>query len=280
MSKLLFSVFLLILFSPTVSYAENCSPNNTDCSSKVEWHSPTRLTVNKVFGGSPYYSNAEFIRPYSDVFSINLQDKYESTESDVKIMLILDWLMLRKEMKSAEGYENIDLYNSLALCELTIKLFKKVFPEGPQSIIGNDKIQISNDTESIVVGGYWVQEFFAPWSIRGEVERESVTRINYRFAFSFETRDEKKLNYFLQGVWENTPTLVEPNGSTTLKGWDFYTLDSTVQKIEKEMVNSILGTSEKIENFKTLGELKSYIELQKEQTSELQLKTNSNKSLQ
>lgn len=244
--------FILLLFSVlmlngSTGYSGNCSDKSGDiCVAESPWLEANAAALGVTEPGSDNYSNWRFIFSDQHNLSIEKDEKYNGKRSKGTIMLVGGQMLFAKGLTIKEGSETEEIDGAILMYQLVIDLLDQAISGGPDSVKGKIKIRHKEKKRGIKTmtpsaSGY----FAAPWEITGVVEREDDELINYSFTFKF-SEEKKTRTLKLKGYWIKSKKRALFSDKMDIKGIKIYSIGSGLVK----------------QTFKTLGDLRKYIEAQ------------------
>lgn len=119
------------------------------------------------------------------------------------------------------------LYDAIAFPKIHLVLMNQILarllPQGPADFDGSVKIDFAEDEKDIKVATPFASgTYYAPWTAKGSIEKDSEGKIEYDLVFTYTRNDGKVIDMILKGVWGFNENKPEMDYSLDSKDYDVY----------------------------------------------------------
>ena len=244
--------FITFIACISVAFAADTAPTG--------WFAANRITLKMNDEGLNYNATWNFDRGENGDFKILLNENRAGEARAGRIFMIENQALLVKDLALTESQVLPALDGPSLMLQLTLKLLKKAFPDGPQSISEDMNIDIASDGKAIKVNTPTASaNFSSPWLAKGILKKEIGDRISFDIKFNAANAINSFQSYAVHfsGVWQIDKSAAVFPDTMPLKDWQFYSIGP---------LNRNFGDASLIEfgvrkrdGFATLGELRKHI---------------------
>ena len=154
--------FITFIACISVAFAADTAPTG--------WFAANRITLKMNDEGLNYNATWNFDRGENGDFKILLNENRAGEARAGRIFMIENQALLVKDLALTESQVLPALDGPSLMLQLTLKLLKKAFPDGPQSISKDETIDLVSDDKTIAVSTPTSSAKFAP-SLDGKGNR-------------------------------------------------------------------------------------------------------------
>lgn len=237
---------------------------------KVSWRMCSKFILDHASHGSDVTGKLTFEHAGNQELLISVRGYLRDSitvspgSQQGEILVVADKAMLTRSLKIEKGYELYALDGATLLYRLALNLLERIYPEGPADISVRRKIDFTELSEAIYVSTTSAYiNFYAPWSVKGYVEKKNKGRIAYDIIFNWTIPDRhgsENIRFFGEWIITNeTSTLPD---DLKLDDWRIYRLGLVEKQIGARRIYDIDATLSAT-RYTTLGELRSAIENEK-----------------
>jgi hypothetical protein len=233
---------------------------------EITWRMCSKFILNHASQGSDVTGKLTFEHAGNQELLISIRG-YLSDSITVSpgsqqgaILVVAEKAMLTRSLEIEKGYELYALDGATLLYHLALSLLDRIYPEGPADINERRQIDFTELSEAVYVSTTSAFiNFYAPWSVKGYVEKKKKERITYDIIFNWTIPDKggsENIQFF--GDWIRTNETLTLPDDLKLDEWRIYRLGLVEKQIGARRIYDI-GAILSATRYTTLGELRSAI---------------------
>lgn len=278
--KVFVSAFLLVCLVSCATDRSMKSPSGGDerlqavvSEEEITWHMCSKFILNHASQASDVTGKLTFEHAGSQELLISVRDYFSDSitispdSQQGEILVVAEKAMLTRSFEIEKGYELYALDGATLLYRLALGLLERIFPEGPMDISERRQINFAEQSEAIYVSTTSAFiNFYAPWSVKGHVEKNNKGIIAYDIMFKWKTPDKdgsENIRFF--GEWIKTNETLTLPDDLKLDDWRIYRLGPVEKQIGARRIYDF-GATLSATRYTTLGELRSAIAEEKNDT--------------
>lgn len=251
-----------VLLAIPISAAASCD-KDPECDDVSVWAVFTRVTLKQSVAGSAEAVEwtGSFDHRSLDV-SIDIATQGSKEPSTGTVALVGGQVMMTRGLKLQPGYEIDALDAPVLSMRLVMILLKRVFPKGPDEVLGSADIDragsigIRYATPS--ASGY----IPAPWHVKGTVTKLADGTLPFDLALSFAVeRQDKQMRSFTIHMKGELAVLGRPvfRDSDPLDGWTTYGLGPQQFKQGSSTILDYGAKPQEATRYRTIGDVRAFI---------------------
>jgi len=187
----------------------------------------------------------------------------ESREGDEvergKIMLVGGRAMLTQGLELEPQYAIDAMDSPILMYDLVISLLDQAIPEGPEHLLGERSVAITETNRAIRVATPSASgRYEAPWTASGTIRRADAVTVAYSMSFTFDVEDQPQ-TIMLDGTWRKGAQAPVLDEHMNIEGWTLYGLGAKAIRQENATIFDY-GADASPVLIRTLGELQGAIE--------------------
>jgi len=234
---------------------------NSECDDIAAWAAYTQITLEQSYPASK--ETAKWVGAFDHKsldISIDLATQGVKESMAGTVGLVGGKVMLTKNLELEPGYEIDTLDAPVLSMRLLFTLLQRVFPKGPESIVGEtevdhtDRVGIKIATAS--AGGY----IPAPWRVKGKVNKLAEGKILFDLVFSFSSRQQDKEQSSIINMKGALDMLDRPvfRDADSLEGWTIYGIGPRRTKQGNSTILDYGATHEEA-RYRNIGEIRAFL---------------------
>jgi hypothetical protein len=260
--RLLAALYIAAFFAtPTLAYA-SCD-KDPECDDVSAWAVFTRIALRQSVVGSD--EAIEWLGLFDHkALDVSIDIATHGTKESMAgtVGLVGGHVMLTKGLKLQSGYEIDALDAPVLSMRLVMILMKRVFPKGPDQILGptnvdyTGRVGIKYATPS--ASGY----IAAPWNVKGKVSRLADGTLPFELALSFPLQQQdKQVGTLTFGMKGELAVLGRPvfRDTDSLDGWTTYGLGPQQTKQGSSTVLDYGAKAQEGAPYRTIGDIRAFI---------------------
>lgn len=250
-----------LLVTPT-SVAAACD-KDPECDDVSAWVPFTRITLRQSVSGSPESVEWAGLFDHSTLdVSIDMATHGTKEPMTGTVAVVGGQVMLTKGLNLHPGYEIDALDAPVLSMRLVMIVLNRVFPKGPDGIVGTqkidrtDKVGIKYATQS--ASGY----IAAPWHVTGKVSKLANGSVSYDIALSFPAQQQdnpnNKMTVYMKGEFSVLGHSVFSD-TDSLDGWTTYGLGPQQTKQGSSTILDYGAKPQEAADYRTIGDIRQFI---------------------
>lgn len=258
-----FTMLCVAAFFATPALASASCGNDPECDDVSAWAAFTRITLRQSVSGSD--EAIEWLGLFDHkALDVSIDIATHGTKEPMAgtVGLVGGHVMLTKGLKLQPGYEIDALDAPVLSMRLVMILMKRVFPKGPDQIMGptnvdhTGRVGIKYATPS--ASGY----IAAPWYVKGKVSRVADGTLPFELALSFPVQQQdKQVSSLTIDMKGELAVLGRPvfRDTDSLEGWTTYGLGPQQTKQGSSTILDYGAKAQEDARYRTIGDIRAFI---------------------
>ncbi len=234
-----------------------------------EWREPARVELTLHGGTSEKVTKWEALFGRRGDFLLDVEEKSGDRVVNGRILLVSGQAMVVQGMDLDAEYA-IDAIDLPAFhFQLLYGILEALFPEGPASVSGEQKVELAESDDAIEVGtASATGEFAAPWFVTGIVSAGENQNVGYDLTFTFTVDPAEAMTFtlHLRGQWIGETQQDTIGDDFAIAGWQVYAVGPHEIETESGIVTDFSARPTG-ETYQTVGELRNVLADREEESA-------------